>query len=385
MLEELVNKLEKDIYCELSKEEIKLLYGIDCKFDDRFKYCLSYRNIYEDLLKVFDKKLIAKTQKDINENIVVCLSDITIDKSIPTYNLKYIFGNLFYELKNINNLENLEVVYGDFRLTKISSYDGLDNLRDVLGFIEICSLNNNLDLSDIEFETNFLFEIYYGNYELVYPNKVKSILINNLNNSSKCKLPEDLDYLKIENVECIRDFKFPKNLKYLFLRLDDIYNKKQRIADMINRYGDDAWITADDIDIDIDNTKVIKDIVLNDNLKKLELYIEKFKGINLPKNLVSLYLPITSIIDNIELPDSLKELSLPKLKNISNLVLPDGLEKLLIHNVDTLDNVKLPSNLKVIDVANLSILKNIELKDDIKIYVFGELVTKEDIKQKYLI
>lgn len=383
MLEELVNKLEKDIYCELSKEEIKLLYGIDCKFDDRFKYCLSYRNIYEDLLKVFDKKLIAKTQKDINENTVVCLSNVCIDEVLPTYNLKYIFGNLTYLMSDFRNLENLEVIYGNLELKELNSFDGLYNLRDILDFIEFYnSSKNNLDLSDIEFEANIQFWGFPKN-GVIFPNKVKSISFEHFIIQNKCKLPDELEYLRISDVDNLKNLEFPNNLKYLYLHLDDIYNKKKRIADILNTFGEYMGISADEIDIDIQSD--IEDLKFNDSLQNLELYIENIKGINFPKKLKVLNLPITKRIDNIELPDTLKELSIPKVECISNIVLPDGLERLLIHNVDTLDNVKLPSNLKVIDVANLSILKNIELKDDIKIYVFGELVTKEDIKQKYLI
>ena len=385
MLEELVNKLENDVSCELSKEEIKLLYGIDCKFDNRFKYCLSYRNNYEDLVQIFDEKLIAKTQNDINENTVVCLSNLCIDEVLPTYNLKYIFGNLTYCMSNFRNLENLEVIYGNLELKELNNFDGLDNLRDILDFIEFYALKSDLDLSDIDFEANIELWKFSGDYEVTFPNKVKSICFYQLSNPNKCKLPDDLEYLKIVDVDSLKNLEFPKNLKYLYLRLDDMYNKKQRIADILNTFGEYMGITADEIDFGIDNKNLIDDLKFNDNLKSLELYIENYTGINLPKNLEILNLPITSRIDNIVLPDTLKELSVSKLKNIDNLVLPDGLERLLIHNVNTLENLKLPSALKILDVASISILKNIELKDDIKIYVLGNLVTKEDIKQKYLI
>ena len=71
MEEELIKKLDKDINCDLSIEEIKLLYSVDI-FDNKELYKLrGKRNKeYEDLCKIYNSNLIACTCM-LNENMLL--------------------------------------------------------------------------------------------------------------------------------------------------------------------------------------------------------------------------------------------------------------------------------------------------------------------------
>ena len=113
MKEELINKLDKDINCDLSDKEIELLYD-DIELFKKIRY---NRDTYEDLCRIYDPKLIARTTDEINENTNIFDGDLIIYDNIPTYNLKYIYGNLSINgdmvLKNNINLENLMRVFGN--------------------------------------------------------------------------------------------------------------------------------------------------------------------------------------------------------------------------------------------------------------------------------
>ena len=366
MLEELIKKMKKDIRCELTIEEIKLLYGIDNEFNDTFIHCLIYRNAYNDLLKIFKKNQIAQTREEITENTIVFLGGLVIDKVLPTYNLKYIYGELLYTLDEIYNLENLELVVGDLTIPNIKEYVGLDNLSNVSGTIELSEKNNNLDFSNIDFVPNFKLSNYDDKNNIVFPEYVKSIEINSLDVKNKTNLPDNLKHLTINNVKNLSGFKCPSNLKYLNIILYDLY-KRERFASILNTYGEFMGISPDELDID--NPKIIKDLKLNDNLEELELFIDKLSNFKLPNNLVSLNLPITEEINNIVLPITLKRLYLSKIEDISNLVLPDNLEELHIPCVKSLKDIKMPSNLKVLDIGNESVLNCIDINDNIKIYI----------------
>ncbi len=381
MLEELINKLAKDIRCELTIEEIKMLYGMDNEFNDTFIHCLIHRNAYDDLLKIFKKNQIAQTREEITENTIVFLGGLVIDKVLPTYNLKYIYGELLYTLDEIYNLENLELIVGDLTIPNVKEYVGLENICNVLGVIELSEKNNNLDFSVIDFEADFELTNYDDKSNIVFPKSIKSMEINTLDVKRTSNLPDSLQYLTINNVKNISGFKCPRNLKYLKIILYDLY-KREKLASILNTYGEFMGISPDELDID--NPKIISDLKLNDNLEELELFIDKLISFTLPNNLVSLNLPITEEINNIVLPITLKRLFLSKIEDISNLVLPDNLEELHIPCVKSLKDIKMPSNLKVLDIGDLLVLDDIDLNDNIDIYLYGKLIIKSEIKSKKL-
>lgn len=111
MKEELIKKLDENIYCDLSLEEIKLLYGIDYEYDEEFiEYQIDRDNHFNDLSKILDPKYIVDDMDDIDENTICFVGELTIDDNIPTYNLQYVYGEIYIDYR-YSNLDNLEKVY----------------------------------------------------------------------------------------------------------------------------------------------------------------------------------------------------------------------------------------------------------------------------------
>ena len=96
MIEQIDNKLKKDINTSLSIEELKVLYGIDYNIDKSLYKYTHERNIYNDLVKVFGEKYVARNESEINTDTICFIGSIIFDKKLPTYNLKYVYGGLYY-------------------------------------------------------------------------------------------------------------------------------------------------------------------------------------------------------------------------------------------------------------------------------------------------
>ena len=128
--EKLIKKLDIDINCELSVEELKLLYSIDYDIDyELFEYIDKRDNYYEDFCKIFGKEHVASTPSSITENTIAYIGDLSIYKKLPTYNLKYIYGDLDYRLDKVYNLENLKLIIQDADFKYLKSAEGLENLE----------------------------------------------------------------------------------------------------------------------------------------------------------------------------------------------------------------------------------------------------------------
>lgn len=66
-----------------------------------------------DLSLIFDKSYIVNHYEDIDENTVCYINDIGISTDLPTYNLRYIYGDVYINYRRVKNLDNLQKVYGD--------------------------------------------------------------------------------------------------------------------------------------------------------------------------------------------------------------------------------------------------------------------------------
>ena len=106
MLERLLDKIGINNKCNLSIEELRILYEIDHSLDINLDFVRRHRNNYEDFCKIFGKKYVARTSSDIDENTICYVGDLVIDKKLPTYNLRYVYGDLDCRLDNVYNLEN---------------------------------------------------------------------------------------------------------------------------------------------------------------------------------------------------------------------------------------------------------------------------------------
>ena len=100
-------------------------------------------------------------------------------KKLPTYNLRYILGNFYYQLDYISNLENLEIVYSDIHFSNIKEFNESDNLRGVTGTLSFYNCTK-IELSRLEYihglskgpllkdANNISFPLYVDNLWLPY-------------------------------------------------------------------------------------------------------------------------------------------------------------------------------------------------------------------------
>ena len=150
MLEEIMKKIDVELSCELSTEELKVLYGIDSGLNSNKINYSKKRDNYEDLSKIFGNKNVAHTLSEINENTICYVGDLDIDSILPTYNLRYVYGDLDYRLDKVYNLENLEIISGDAKFESLTSAEGLESLRAVGGYVTFNLLTSAEGLENLE-------------------------------------------------------------------------------------------------------------------------------------------------------------------------------------------------------------------------------------------
>ena len=187
MFEEIIDKLKNNINSELSIKALRDLCEIDGLTNIEFSLYRNRRNNYNDLCKIFGKEFVARTSSEIDENTICYVGNLCIGELLPTYNLKYIYGYLSYNLNRFYNLDNLEIVYDSFSANNIETNERLDNLTRVYG----------IEINDID-------EVVYN--QSLITNKTK-ILIGDL---------------------CISDLLNTNNIEYIIgnvlYDLDELYN-----------------------------------------------------------------------------------------------------------------------------------------------------------------
>lgn len=156
MIEKILKKLNENLHSNLTKEEIRVLYEIDC-FDNSelFKLRKNRGGEYEDLSKIFGEYAVAQDIDEIDENTICYIGELIIEDKLPTYNLRYVYGNVYIDY-NFANLDNLEKVYGNIYICNIGHNNELDGLSNLY-------MQRILFVEDtIDFEC--IFDIKYVNY-----------------------------------------------------------------------------------------------------------------------------------------------------------------------------------------------------------------------------
>lgn len=212
MIQSLINKLELNNNCELNMEELKQLYYIDNKYIKELEKYRVKRDIYKDFVKLFGSKYVACKKEEINENTICYVGSLSIDKRMPTYNLKYIHGSLIYRLNKIYNLENLEIVYKVACFNDVHEFEGLDNLRMILNELSI-RLVKYVDLHEIEYVKSLMLSSIEDYNNLLLPSEVFDLRLNNINNLYGFKIPESLKYLRVGKRLSLRGIEVPNYLK----------------------------------------------------------------------------------------------------------------------------------------------------------------------------
>lgn len=152
MIKELIDKLNINIDSELSLDELKILYNTNHDSILNFKSQRRYRNKYTDLVKIFGSEHVARNPSEINENTICYVGNLIITEKLPTYNLKYVYGDLFYKLNEIHNLENLQyVIDGNVSFNELKSVEGLENLQYIGGDAIFIKLQSSEGLDNLQY------------------------------------------------------------------------------------------------------------------------------------------------------------------------------------------------------------------------------------------
>ena len=265
MIDSVIGKIEDNPNCELTKEEVKLLYGINCDIKIDIRNYLFMRDKYLDLKKVFNESQIATTKEEITENTICYIGDLVIDSKLPIYNLRYIYGSLQYKLNDIINLENLEIVAGYLNINNSNNYDELCNLKYVSS-LKISNINN---ISSLNYFIKSLDLITILDLKFTSEN-----IVNNLDISDNIKI------LVLENIESIKEVSLPNSL--IELQLLSSYHR----------------FTVKETVLKVNNLSNLQELKVGAsvNISRLQL----------PSNLKKLHLSSILSIDNSILPDKLK-------------------------------------------------------------------------------
>lgn len=315
MLEEIVRKLSLNIECELSIDELKILYSVDDNYVDYFHELIFERNVmlYDDLCKIFGENKVATNKDEITENTLCYIGDLIYDKKLPTYNLKYIWGGLYYSFNYICNLENLEVIYrtAGFKFS-IESFVGLENLRIV----------NELKISKYNLEFNL---------DYVY-----KLVINNC------------DYL---------DMFSPKEIE-------------------INTIEIDGLVLKEGLERVVIDSKYVSNLTIPGSAKRVEMgHLVSYRNLILNEGIKELNLLLIRNIDNLKLPDSIEVLNLNNIKSLKNVTLPKNLKILRVGDINVLrgitlyDDIIVKENIKSITKNELNKVAHLIPREDNKIYV----------------
>ena len=265
MLDSVIGKIEDNPNCELTKEEVKLLYGINCDIKIDIRNYVFMRDKYLDLKKVFNESQIATTKEEITENTICYIGDLVIDSKLPIYNLRYIYGSLQYKLNDIINLENLEIVAGYLNINNSNNYDELCNLK----YVSSLKISNIDDISSLNYFIKSLDLITILDLKFTSEN-----IVNNLDISDNIKI------LVLENIESIKEVSLPNSL--IELQLLSSYHR----------------FTIKDTVLKVNNLSNLQELKVGAsvNISRLQL----------PSNLKKLHLSSILSIDNSILPDKLK-------------------------------------------------------------------------------
>lgn len=229
MLDEIKKKLNDDINCRLDIRELKILYEIDDKLLENIDEYRNLRNNYEDLCTLFGKEHIATSINDINENTICFVGNLEINKELPTYNLRYIYGSLNYNLFEVTNLENLEIIYGSASFLPLMNYEGLENLKIVTDSL-FFSILESIDLSTIDY-VKYLntgtFSMTIDTSTVSFPKIVEQLYIPFVNNVKNVRLPQGLKCINVLTLDSIRGLRLSSSTK--------VYMNKELVSPIIVR------------------------------------------------------------------------------------------------------------------------------------------------------
>ena len=348
MLNSIKDKLNKNINCKLNREELKILYGIDNEFDcNLIQYIKKRNNYYMDIIEIFDKKFVARTQNEINMDTICFVgAALIINKILPTYNLRYVYGNFIYELDEVHNLENLESIFGDVNFDYIKSSEGLDNLEFISGY-------NIHNVENAAFNINQITEdttIYIGN--LTIDKKLSTNNLKYIYGSIRYELDKlyNLDNLEIVYGEANFDY----------LAYDQILKSLRIVTDVLN------ITTLENIPkLEYTNSLLMSGDIISSGLKVPG--VRSFLADNL------------KTIDNLIFSDAIEYIYLFNIEKINNISFPKNLKVIDLGNIQNLYEITLPYTLKILSINNIEQLKGCIINENLTVECYGVILGNEDI------
>jgi len=230
MIELIKEKIRDNKNCNLSKDELIELYEINEKQEEALSYEYTEgRNNYEDFVKIFSSNYVARDISEINEDTIAYIGNLTINDYLPTFNLKYVYGDLIYNLNEIKRLENLEIVY------KSASFENVHCLNELSNIEKIVSLFldgvKEKDIDNIVFP-DIVFMISLNGLKkaknLAFPKSIRTISLKGLKDPKGLILPKELSgSLYLNGLEYAANLLLPDRIDmFLYLnslkKLDDL-------------------------------------------------------------------------------------------------------------------------------------------------------------------
>jgi len=213
---DILSKLRKNYNCELSINELKKLYGINFTLPKDFNRYRQLRDNYKDFCILFGEEHVAQNENEINENTICYIGDLTVHSKLSTYNLRYIFGSIYYRLNTVYNLENLEIVYKNAYFNYIYEYEGLENLRKVEEILSFEHIQKG-DLSTIEYVNQIYFTGLKSAKEITMPHFVVVLWLPLLKSNDGLVLPSRLEKLFISDENILNNLEIPRSINEIYV------------------------------------------------------------------------------------------------------------------------------------------------------------------------
>ena len=333
MYDEMLKKLNQNIKCELSIDELKLFYEIDvtCPMD---LTVLRFRRsgYYKDFCKMFgEDKVVLFNQNLIDENTVAFVGALELFEKLPTYNLRYICGSLYHNYNKLENLENLEIVYDKLILNgEYNDYDGICNLSSVYGKVEItydkkCNYFIPENVKSLYIYNMFDMK-YFINHKL--PNNINTLVMPDLVDTNDYIFPEGMKMIEFKNVDTIKSEQLPQSLTGLSLGTKHFENIKNMKFSKYLQY------------LVMNEMIELNDFILPPNLEDAVFEnLRKVSGLVCPDTLLELCMKNTEEIKSVKIPSSLKKLEIGYKANLTDVILPEKIEIILLYDYNQAMNM----------------------------------------------
>ena len=352
----------------LTKEEIRFLYELDSKIegfgyeeDPRIEEIIDHRDIKKDIAYLFniEKYQVALDADEMDENKVFLYGDYNVNtKSYLKQSLQYVIGNVFVNLKNLDEMVLPKIIKGDLLIRHLKSIKNIKFPEEVSGVLFM----PHVECLNEAILPKKLGSLWMDGLKsikgLSLPEKMEGyVLLSALNSIKKLKLPTELYDLDLEDLESTEDLMLPKIIKGS-LMLNSL--KKIENLEFPKRIG---------MDLQLNSLTYAKDIVFPNYIgRNLRLdRLKKIENVQFPDYIgKDLYLYNLNSVDTLILPNRVEgNIYLDKLSSFKNLVLPSFVGGILImQQIEYLPSEIIPDPL----TYTIRLANDVITKENVEIY-----------------